>query len=78
MDCGEVWLTLFHDSAVGVEQWQLLQIEDVFPVLGVALGQDGHAAYDVASCLFHQGLQGGQRLAGGDDVVHDEDPLAGP
>ncbi len=38
------------------------QIEDVLPVLGVTLGQDGHAAYDVATGLFHQGLQGGQRL----------------
>jgi len=31
-------LSLFHDGAVGVEQGELLQVDQVFPVLGVTLG----------------------------------------
>ncbi len=37
---------------------ELFQIEDVLPVLGVTLGQDGHAAYDVATGLFPPGPPG--------------------
>ena len=62
---------LFHYGAVGVEQGQLFQIDQILSVLGIALCQHSHTACDDAAGLFHQGFQGKQALAGGDHVVHD-------
>ena len=64
---------LAEHGAVGVKEGQGLQVDDVAAVDGVALGQDGHAAADLAAGLLDQGLQGLQAFAGGDDIV--DDPL---
>ena len=42
------------DGAVGVEDGEFAEVDDVFAVLGVALCEDGHAAGDGAACLFDQ------------------------
>ena len=39
-----------------VEQGQLLQVEDIVPLGGVPLRQDGHAAHHLAPRLVHQAL----------------------
>ena len=69
-------ISLAHDGAVGVKQGQLLQIDQVGPLLSIALGQNGHAAADLAAGLFHQSFQGFQAFAGGDDIVHDQNFLS--
>ena len=52
------------DGAVGVEDGEFAEVDDVFAVLGVALCEDGHAAGDGAACLFDQLFHRAQRLAG--------------
>ena len=59
-----------------MEHRQLLKVDDVVAVLGVALGKDGHTACDDAARLFHELLDSGKGLAGGDNVVDDKDALA--
>ena len=67
---------LFHDRAVGIEQRQFFQINQIRPILGIAFCQDSHAAADDAACLFYQNFQCLQAFAGGDHIVNDEDLLA--
>ena len=63
-------MLLAQNGAVCVKEGQRLQVDDVLAVDGVALGQDGHAAADLAAGLLDQGPQGLQAPAGGDDAVH--------
>ena len=42
-----------------MEHRQLLKVDDVVAVLGVALGEDGHTACDDAARLFHELLNSG-------------------
>ena len=69
-------LNLCHDGAVGVKQGQGFQIDQIGSVNGIALGQNGHPAADLAAGLLDQSFQSLQALAGGDDVVHDQNLLA--
>ena len=45
---------LFLYRAVGVEQRQLFQVNDIVALLRIALGQDGHFAYHDAASLLNQ------------------------
>ena len=59
---------LFLDCAVGVEDGELVEVDDVLARLRVALGEDGHAAGDRAARLGDQRLHRVQAAAGGDDL----------
>ena len=67
---------LFLDCAVGVEDGELVEVDDVLARLRVALGENGHAARDRAACLFDQLLHRTKRFAGRDHVVDDQHALA--
>ena len=60
----------------GFEQRQRRQENDVVAIGCVALGQHRRFADDGAAGLLGQHLQRVQRLAGADDVVHQQHPLA--
>ena len=62
--------------AVALEEGEFFQIDDVLAVGGFALGQNGHAADDLAAGMLDQRFQRAQRFAGGDDVIDDEHALA--
>ena len=59
-----------------MEEGELFQIDEILPVLGVALGKNRHSAGDDAASLVHQLLQRLKALTGGDHIVHNENPLA--
>ena len=52
-----------QDITLTVKDRQLLQIDDVIPFLGFALGQNGHAARHNAPRGLHQPFDGQQGLA---------------
>lgn len=63
-------------GAVRVEDGQRGKVSQVCAGQGVALRKDGGAAGDGAAGGLHQLFQGVKALAGGDDIVHDEDALS--
>ncbi|CAN4048129.1 Methylphosphotriester-DNA--protein-cysteine S-methyltransferase, partial [Dysosmobacter welbionis] len=63
-------------STVCMEHRQLFQKFDVTALCGLTLRQDGHSAGDGAARQGHQLFHGVKGTAGGDHIVHQQDPLA--
>lgn len=64
------------DGAVGIEQGKISQHDDIVALLSCALGQNGHSADYVAACTGDELFHCSEALAGGYNVVNDEDALA--
>ena len=75
-NCQLSTVNLAQHRAVGPEQGQLFEVDEILPLLGVALGENRHAPADFAAGLFHQRFQSVQALTGGNHIIHDENPLA--